>query len=622
MKELSRVLVVEDDVDQARLVAEYLSLAGGFLVHSVENIQGLWTYIASNPVDLILLDYRLPDGSGLDILRELPKRGLKTPVVLLTGQGDERLAVQAIQLGAVDYLVKGTDYLPTLPALIQKAIRTSQLQQAVERSLDQVRYQALLLNNVRDAIVVWDTEGVIKYWNPAAEVLYQKLARDCVNRSAESCYLKYFSPTVVAPSRDATEGREIERQYYDGHRTVWVSSRVSTLRDYGAGARLIGYMDVTRDITSRKTAETALRAERNFITAVLDTVGALIVVLDPEGRIVRVNRACERITNYRADEVRGKIVWDVFAPPSDVDIQKELFQSILAGRGPGEYEAYWQTRSGRKILITWSNTTMEDARGRIQYVIATGIDITERRHAEEQIAAAQARLMQSSRLAAVGELAAGVAHHINNPLTAIIAEAQLLRQCIQPDQPERESIEAIESAGWRVQKIVQNLLEFSRPSARYISSLSVNDTIQRALDLIGEHIQSTGACLQIDLATDLPPLRGNPRQLSELWINLLLLARDATSDGLSHTIMISSAVDSEGWVQVSVRDDGIPIPSDELPLLFEPNFIQPVGGRGTGIEMSICQEIVRQHHGSIVVESDVENGTIFRVKLPVEVKND
>jgi len=616
-----RVLIVEDDFEQAELMAEFLHLSGPFKVQRVDRIASLWSTLESSRPDIILMDYRLPDGTGMEALAELPRRSYDIPVVMITGQGDERSAVQAMRLGAVDYLVKGSDFMPNLPALIQKAIWAHELQLKVQRSLEQVRYQALLLNNVRDAVVVWNTEGRITYWNPAAESLYGRAAKECLDQPVKESYLDTFNPPVREPPREGTSGQEIER-WYRGKKgeVIWVSSRVTALRDYGADGRLIGYMDVARDITGRKLAEDALRAERNFVSAVLDTVGALVVVTDTEGRIVRFNRACEAITGYSFEEVRGKKITELFILPEELEAVQEAFDRISAGRYPDETEYHWLTRSGERRLIAWKNTALTGARGAVNYIIATGLDITESRAMEAQIVAAQTRLAQSSRLAAVGELASGVAHHINNPLTTIIAEAQLLLHNLPAAHPARESAEAIEQAGWRVQKAVQQLLDFSRPPSDTLESLGVNDTIQAALDLVSGHIQSTGVSLEVELAEALPQVRGCAQQLSNLWVNLLMLAHDATSDGSPHTIRVCSRDGNGSEVTVEVYDDGAPIPPEDLAALFELNFIKPVGGRGTGIELNLCQEIVRQHQGSISVESLPKRGTVFRVSLPAEVE--
>ena len=129
----------------------------------------------------------------------------------------------------------------------------------------------------------------------------------------------------------------------------------------------------------------ALHQERNFISAVLDTTAALVVVTDTQGRIVRFNRTCERISGYTFDEVKEKCFWDLFLLPEEVTQVRSIFEQLSAGRFPNENENHWVAKDGRRRQIAWSNTALLDAEGLVEYVIGTGIDITERKRAEKAL---------------------------------------------------------------------------------------------------------------------------------------------------------------------------------------------------------------------------------------------
>jgi two-component system NtrC family sensor kinase len=234
---------------------------------------------------------------------------------------------------------------------------------------------------------------------------------------------------------------------------------------------------------------------------------------------------------------------------------------------------------------------------------------------ENQIQAAMTQLTQSARLAAIGELSTGVAHRINNPLTTIIAEAQLLRREITPEHPFYDPISDIEKAGWKAQEVVGKLLEFSRPATNAFEVLSINQTIQSALMLVGAQLQSNEVKVSVELENGPLSILGNARQIEDLWVNLLLLAHDATADGLSHNIQIHSSSAPNSMVMVTVKDDGKEIPPEQLAHIFEPTLISFDINRGTGIEFTICQEIVRQHKGSLLAESTAK-ATIITVMLP------
>lgn len=490
-----RVLLVDDDINYSSLVKDVLGFAENYSLERAANLHEMWSLLDLNFYDALLLDYSFPDGTGLEALRRLTEQKREIPVIIVTGRGDERVAAQAIQQGATDYLVKSPETVFELPVLISKAVRNYAYQIERVRSLEKIRYQALLLDNVRDAVVVWDSNGRITYWNPAAEQLYGWPAVQMIGKPVVEIYAPLFSPPPLPVSAGASSPAEVERSARTNRgETIWIGSRITELRDDFAGGAFLGFIDVTRDITLRKKAE-------------------------------------------------------------------------------------------------------------------------------EQIQAAQSSLVESARLAALGELASGVAHQINNPLTAIIAEAQILGRELAPDSSGRESTAIIEQAGWKAQQAVQDLLEFSRASPDTLQSFSVNDTIQKALRMVGAPIQAGGGGLEVDLAETLPSVQGFPVRLEDLWVNLLLLARDAIADGRPHKITIRSCASEAGRIRVEVGDDGRGIPAHEVESLFEPHFAGAVAGRGNGMEYSICREIVRQHGGLIRAASSADFGTIVTVELPTEAGN-
>ncbi|MBD0364148.1 MAG: CHASE3 domain-containing protein, partial [Coleofasciculus sp. C3-bin4] len=154
------------------------------------------------------------------------------------------------------------------------------------------------------------------------------------------------------------------------------------------------YYFINREITERQEVEEVLSAERDFVSAVLNTAGALILVLDPEGRIIRFNRACERITLYSFAEVRGKYLWDLFVAKEEVEPVKAIFEQLRNGQSIGESENYWITKDGNRQLIAWSGNALKNADGSVKYFIVTGIDITERQRAEAALRRSEAQTLE------------------------------------------------------------------------------------------------------------------------------------------------------------------------------------------------------------------------------------
>lgn len=618
-----RVLIIDDDLAQAEMVREFLGIAGYQHVDHTADIQSAWQRLGEQAYDIILLDYRLPDGTGLELLEQLSRRGPQIPVVMVTGQGNERIAVQAIQHGAADYLLKSGDYLITLPALIHKTIQAHQLKLSIQQTQEQIRYQATLLNNVRDAIVVWDLAGRITYWNPAAEALFGCDAEERLGRPVANVYLSVFKPPVSIPKEGETAGAHVVRQFQGREgKTIWVSSRVTTLLDHNQPGRPLGYMDVSHDITRSIEAEQALRAsEARYRAIVEDYQTELICRYRPDGMLTFANEVYCRYFGKSRDELLG-MNFLYFIPENERPKLVQHLSAFSQARPVGTLEHQvnlpgqglrWLQRTDRAIF---------DDGGRIFEFQSVGRDITDRKRLEAQIQAAQTHLVHAARLATIGEVASGVAHQIYNPLTTIIADAQILLRQLPASQPGRESAEAIEQAGWRLQKVVQRLLEFSRPATQALGLLSVNETIQSALSLVHASVESIGGRLEAELGEGLPQVRGNAQQLENLWVNLLLLARDAIAVQLTNdhkpAIRVITRAETPAEVRVEVWDNGRPIPADQLATIFEPNFVGPTSGRGTGMELSICREIVRQHGGQITAKSTADHDTIIFVTLPAE----
>ncbi len=177
--------------------------------------------------------------------------------------------------------------------------------------------------------------------------------------------------------------RSVYRVIARDRRVVWFHCEAKIV--HRADGRPWFIHGVAFDITDLKKAEIALGEERNFVTAVLDTVGALVVVLDPLGAVVRFNRACEDTTGFSFEEVRHRKIWDLFLSETDRGRSREQFAELLAGRTPGSHESRWLTRDGRHRLIAWSHTVLRNASGAIAFVIATGLDVTDRRALETAV---------------------------------------------------------------------------------------------------------------------------------------------------------------------------------------------------------------------------------------------
>jgi signal transduction histidine kinase len=246
------------------------------------------------------------------------------------------------------------------------------------------------------------------------------------------------------------------------------------------------------------------------------------------------------------------------------------------------------------------------------------IDDLER--ALSELSKAQDRLVQTARLAALGELAAIVAHQINNPLTIVMGDSEMLLSDLPADHPNRASAAAINAAGQRAGKVVGRLLNMARPEGLK-TSLDVNDTIRPTLALVRSQFRAENISLEVHLAPGLPAINVIQDQLEDVWLNLLLNARDALRGKKEGRVAVRSAVAEGGQsIEVTVEDSGSGIPPNHEDKLFDPFFTTKPHGAGTGLGLYICKQIVDQHEGQIAVLNVPDKGTRVSVHLPVEAK--
>ncbi len=240
---------------------------------------------------------------------------------------------------------------------------------------------------------------------------------------------------------------------------------------------IVALLAVTRDVTQRREAEEALKKERDFIAKVLDIVGAMVLVLDRTGRIIRFNHACEEVSGYTVAEALGRHVWDFLIPPEQIPGVKKTFANLAAGMFPSRYENCWVTKDGKRKLIAWSNTALLNASNEVEYVIPTGIDLSERAKLEEQ-------LRHSQKMESLGTLAGGIAHDFNNILTAITGYGSLLAAKLADNEPLKAYVVQMMSAATRAATLTQGLLAYGRKQQLYPVPTNLNGIVSRVGDFL------------------------------------------------------------------------------------------------------------------------------------------
>jgi len=386
-------------------------------------------------------------------------------------------------------------------------------------------------------------------------------------------------------------------------------------------------LGVAEDVTGHKGVLDALNAERDFIAAVLNTAGALVVVMDREGRIIRFNHTCELVTGYAADEAIGRCLWDLLIVPEEKEPVKAVFGKLVSGDFPNTHENHWISKTGERRLIAWSNTAIVGGRGEVVYVIGTGLDVTEQRRAEEALRQSEERLRQAQKMEAIGRLAGGIAHDFNNQLTVVLGYCDMLLGEMRPDDPLRPWVEEILKASQRSETLTSRLLTFSRKQIMHPEILNLRQVIGdlRALlgRVIGEDID-----LRMSFPDDLGRVKADRSLFEQALMNLVVNARDAMPRGGCLAIETANAWLDEAYaaahpevvpgayVAVTVTDTGIGMDRETLQRIFDPFFTTKPVGQGTGLGLPMAYGFVKQSSGHIGVDSTPGKGTAFRLYLP------
>jgi len=360
-----------------------------------------------------------------------------------------------------------------------------------------------------------------------------------------------------------------------------------------------------------------IEESRNTLRTIFDGIGDVLVIVDKELRIVAANLAAARTAGTTVDELIGQPCHVAFLGNPEVASSKGPVQETFRKKKRA-YHLYKFTVKGD--IREWEVHTypLFDNAGDVTRVVVFGRDVTERRRLE-------ASMGRTAKLAAVGRLAAGTAHELGNPLTAILGNAALLHRFLPQTSAAYDLADAILEAAERARGILRSLLDYTRQEQYTFTPTDINATLEWSLSLLKYSFDEGGISVHKSLAGELPQVVASESHLRTLWVNLLLNAVDAVKaareerDEFEGVLELSSLLlDDEKAVRVTVRDNGVGIKEDSMARLFEPFFTTKKPGEGTGLGLYICHTIVEQHSGRIEVQSVEGQGTQFSVTLPID----
>ncbi|HEY3580094.1 MAG TPA: response regulator [Pyrinomonadaceae bacterium] len=660
------LLIVDDDHAARERLREIFETAQYRVVTANEAASAL-RVLRGVRCDLVALDLEMPGVDGLalcKLLRAQPTTS-KLPIIALSESDDEARKVQAFTAGADDYITK-----PSTPgellSRVSLHVRTSQREWALIGTNRELRflsdigrgllralepeqlvrrvagatYDALdaalcaaYVNVGRDnhALCVFDREGGADDQSLLNQDALQKWLRSSAAASSllisqrsdfllldDAHTIEYVSPFRFAGRAKGalivafdlveqcgeTERRLIDAAAQQTSLAAHICSLYQAARDTS--------LSLAREV-ERRTAES--EAQKRFIEAIVDSLPLSLYAIDREYRVVAWNRNRELgELGIPRGSVLGKNVFEVLTRQPR-DVLEHEFERVFES---GEIERIEQeTPSPKGDIRHWVISKIPmwaDTTGLVSHVITVGEDVTDQVEANRAVARAE-------KLAAVGRLAAGVVHEINNPLATISACAESLEARVNEGSFDgspaledlREYLGLIRSEAFRCKSITMGLLDFSRTRTSQRVVINLGDVISSAGRLLSHQKRSSAVEFILEIAPDLHPVSGDPGQLQQAVIALATNALDAMGDSGSLSIIARNNGDS---VTIEVSDTGVGIPAENLAKIFEPFFTTKEIGRGTGLGLAVCYGILTEHGGALDVQSTVGTGTTFTISLP------
>ena len=473
-----------------------------------------------------------------------------------------------------------------------------------------------ILESLEGGILTIDKNSMITSFNRAAEKITGFTKEEVLNKEC-SHVLKNELCKETCPLKETLENGKTVFNYEimltkkSGDK-VPVNITISPLRS--SNNEIIGAVESFRDLTKHK----GLWGKLQY----LNIAGVIIVAINEEGMITLINKKGCEVLGYEEAGLIGNNWYDLCVPETEREERKSDFKKLMAGENEmvEDYENSILTKSGEEKIVAWHNTTITDEEGHIIGTLSSGEDITRRKQTE-------AELIRSEKLASLGQLAASVAHEVNNPLAGVLVYIKLLLKMYKEKKLQTEKTEnqllKMEKELERTSRIIRSLLDFSRQSEPNIRPIDLNQVIEAALLLVGHQISLENIKLEKKLDTPLPLVLADFDKIQQVLINIILNANQAMPEGGTLTIATSVVKGIEidestrDTVRIDIKDTGVGISEENLSKLFTPFFTTKEKGKGVGLGLPVVHGIIERHKGKIEVDSELNAGTTFTIYLEV-----
>jgi PAS domain S-box-containing protein len=464
-----------------------------------------------------------------------------------------------------------------------------------------------LFESLQEGVYISNPQGKLLEVNPAlVTILGYDSKEDLLNLPPDQLSVDAGGEPALGQSGSQsgrTRTRELRLRRKDGGVAVCVDTSTGVMEE----GRLVRYQGTLVDVTEKRAMERQLHRQEEFRQRLLESFPDLILVLDMKGQYTFVSARIRELLGYGPEQLIGKNVDDVEHTSPEL---AALYRTVATGKssrtsceyGSRHHDGSWRTMLGMASPLL-------DTEGRPAGVIISVRDMTMEKKLEQQI-------IQSERLAAMGQMIGGFAHELNNPLTSILGMAELLQEG-GVSEAARKQITILHQQARRAAEIVQNLQYFARPPAPGRSQVNLNELVQRTVQMQAYPLRKSNITVDFLQEPTIPAVVADPNQLMQVFLNLLLNAEQAIRESREKgTIRVRIGRNPDS-VWIVFQDDGPGIAPENLTHIFDPFFTTRRPGRGTGLGLSICKTVLREHGGNIEAASAPGGGAVFTITLPV-----
>ena len=501
----------------------------------------------------------------------------------------------------------------------RRMIEQQQLLQESEKRLRSV------VNSAPIFLLALDREGVFVSAEGRAGFALKYMLGDIIGRSVGKVFQEL--PQLLEDYNAAFAGQERTSVIHIVDETFEIRS--SPMRDEEGD--IAGVTFVATDITDRVKAERALLESEEQYRVLYEEAPLAYFSVGTDGRIAKVNHQAMHLLGYESADLIGLPVFELYANSEEgKDKAKGVFERFKSGLEIRDEEMEMIKADGSVISVGLTVRPIRDNEGTVVESRSMAVDITERKKAQDEriayaekleraireLEATQQQLVQSTKMAAIGELVSGVAHELNNPLTAVWGTSQLImRRDI--DKALHDDLTVIHQEASRAVKIVQNLLSFARNHKPEKQLDSVNDVLEKAIELRRYEMGVNGIELSTELQSDMTQTWFDTHQMQQVFLNIIVNAEQAMIEAhAGGKLQVKTHVVDE-MIRVEISDDGPGISEENLEKIFNPFFTTKDVGKGTGLGLSLCYGIIQEHGGRISVNSAHGKGAAFTIDLPI-----